>query len=167
MRGPAAREIAATAKAEMKHRHEHLLTLAHYLDAIIEAAPNILTLDAGIVDVLRDRRAAIQELADRIRVQMHTRSWLYFGLLQEAENAGINLNKYTSPPKGKPYGSSVDYLVAKAAEHGHSIGPDRAFGLLKEFNALPQIGPRFDGEGNMSVCADVVHSPLWFWMWLV
>lgn len=165
MRASTAQGIAATAKAEMKRRRDHLLTLVHHLDALIEAATDtLLRLD---IAVLRLQRDEVQELADRISVQMRSRSWLYFGLLQAAENAGLFLG-YTSPPerkpegagvdclsppKPKPRGPGIDYLISAAAQYGHVIGADRAHALLVEFNALPRVGAKLGGTGELKAHA--------------
>ena len=154
MRGRTAQEIATTARAEMKRRRDHLLALVRHLDAIIEAAPDILTLDERVVGVLRDRRVGMQELAARIRGQLQSRSWFYFGLLQEAENAGVDLG-YTSVPK--PHGAGITYLVAAAAKHGRPIGPDRAASLIKTFKALPRLRAKLAGEGMMRVDAHILR----------
>ena len=86
--------------------------------------------------------------------------------MQAAALAGTDLG-YTSPDQGKPYGPGIEYLMAAAAQHGYQIGPDRACALIKQFNALPWVRAKFSGEGNMSVCADVIKSPLtlWFEVW--
>jgi hypothetical protein len=151
-------EIAAAAKAESNRHRDYLCTLIHHLDAIIEAAPDHLArLD---VAVLRQQRDEVQELVDRITVQMRTRDWLYFGLLQAAENAGVDLG-YTSPSrsnKGKPYGSGIDYLIAAAAKHGHLIGPDRAHALLVAFNTLPRVGAKLGGASELKAYALVLRK---------
>jgi hypothetical protein len=98
MRGPAAKEIAATARAEMKRRRDDLLDLVRHLDALITAAPDTVTrLD---VAVLRQQRAELLERADRITIQMRSRYWLHHALLQAAKHIGLNLS-YTAPVKGK------------------------------------------------------------------
>jgi hypothetical protein len=160
VRARTTQEIAAAARAELVQYRKEVRDLVRHLDALIKGAAHLAGLD---IDAIRQKRDALQELADRIDVQLGSRSWLYFGLLQEAENVDL---RYTLPPKGKPYGSGIDYLRAAAAQHGHQIGPDRACALIKQFNALPRVRAIFGGEGNMRVDIDVVHSSLWFWMWL-
>jgi hypothetical protein len=162
VRARTAQEIATGVRAEFAQRRNELRDLVSHLDALIKGQVHMVRLDFNEV---RQQRDELQELADRIGVQMRTRSWLYLGLLQEAENVGLDLG-YASPSKGKPQGPGIDYLIAAVARHGHEIGPDRACSLIKQFNALPRIRAIFRGEGNMRVDVDVVHSPLWFWMWL-
>jgi hypothetical protein len=131
MRSPSAKEIAATARAEMKRRRHDLLTLVRHLDALIAATPDTLTrLD---VAVLRQQRAELLQHADGVKFQMGSRSWLYHALLQAAKHIGIKLS-YTAPVKGKPYGPGIEYLMTTAAQCGYPIGPERAHRLLVEFN---------------------------------
>jgi hypothetical protein len=162
VRGPASKEIAATTRAEFKRHRDRLREHVRQLDGLIGGCADMVGLDAA---TLQAERAKLQESADRITVQLRSRSWFYFGVLQAAALAGTDLG-YTLPEEGKPYGPGIEWLMATAAQHGHLIGPDRACALIKQFNALPWARAKFIGEGNMSVDADVVHSPLWFWMWL-
>jgi hypothetical protein len=133
------------------------------LDALIEGCADIVGLDAA---VLRQEREKLQERADLITEQLQPRSSVYFGILQAAVFAGVGLG-YTSPPKGKPQGPGIDYLIAEAARRGIQIGPDRACALIKQFNALSWARVKFVGKGNMSIDADVIESPfsLWFRVW--
>jgi hypothetical protein len=162
---PAAKEIVTATRADFERDRDRLLEYVRYLDALIGGcADNMVGLDAA---ALRQEREKLQENANRITAQLRREphSWLYFGLLQEAKNAGVDL-RYTSPPKGKPHGAGVDYLIAAAARHGRRIGSYRACSLIKQFNALLWARAEFIGAGNMSVCADVIESPsLWSRMW--
>ena len=153
MRAPTAREIAATARAEAKRRRDYLLAIARYLDMLAEDG-TLMRLDAG---VLRQQRDEVQELADRISVQLRSRSWLHFGLLQAAENAGADLG-YTSPNKGKPHGPGIDYLVTAAAKHGYPIGPDRAHAVIVTYNALPRVSAKLGGEIKIEAHALVLRK---------
>jgi hypothetical protein len=157
MRAPTAREIAATARAESKRRRDHLLAIVRCLDMLAELAEDgtLMWLDAG---VLREQRAELQAQADRIGVQLRTREWLYVGLLQAAENAGVDLG-YTSPAtKGKPFGPGIDYLTAAAATHGYRLGPNRAHRLLAEFNRLPRAAAKLAGTGGLRASAVILRK---------
>jgi hypothetical protein len=165
VRSRSANDLAAATRAEFKRYRDRALEHVRHLDALIEGCAEMLQLDPA---VLRQQREERQALADRITAQLRSRSWVYFGLLQEAENAGIKLS-YTAPPQGKPYGPGIEHLIAAAARHGHQIGPDRACGLIKQFNALARtrMSATLHGEGLVQVDIDVVHHGLWFWQWLV
>jgi hypothetical protein len=147
MRAPAPQDIAAAARAGFKRHRDHLLALISHLDALIAAASELRRLD---VAVLRAQRDDLQGMVDRIGVQLRSRAWLYFGLLQAAD--GIDLG-YTSPDQGKPYGPGVDYLMDAAAAQGYPIGPDRARALIVEFNALPRVTAKLGGKSTLTANA--------------
>ena len=154
MRAPTTKEIAAAARAEFKARRDRLLALIRHLDALADSADDAVRLN---VRVLRQQRDEVQELADRISVQLRSRSWLHFGLLQAAENAGADLG-YTSPNKGKPHGPGIDYLVTAAAKHGYPIGPDRAHAVIVTYNALPRVSAKLGGEIKIEAHALVLRK---------
>jgi hypothetical protein len=163
VRGQTAKEIAAATRAEFKRYRDRLLKHIRYLDYLIEHRADMLQLDPA---VLRQQREVLQEIADRITTQLRSHSWVYFGILEAAALAGIDLG-YTSPVEAwtaqaqkeerpfKPHGPGIDYLIAAAAAHGYVIGPDRARDLLATFNKLPALRTRFGGAGKMVAVVQV------------
>jgi hypothetical protein len=162
VRSRTANNLAAATRAEFKRHRDQLLEYVRHLDPLIEGCADKVRLDAAM---LRQERERLQQHADQITVQLRSRKWFYFGLLQTAVNNGIDL-RYTSPVKAwtaqaqkeerplKPHGPGIDYLITAAAAQGYVIGPDRARDLIASFNKM-QIGAEFAGAGKLVVAVQI------------
>ena len=89
-------------------------------------------------------------------MQLRSREWLYIGLLQAAVNEEKDLGYSAS--KGKPHGPGIDYLIAEAAKHGHTISPERAHALIAAFNRLPKVNAKIGIQSDLKAHALILRN---------
>jgi hypothetical protein len=151
MRGASIKEIAARGRAELQARRERYRSEAAALDALISNASDVLALN---IDVLRQQRADLLDLLDRVTAQLRSPrgKWFYFGLLARLEHEGVRLG-YTSKRDGKLESPAIDCLIDEAAKHGREIGREQAANLITAFIKQEGASARFAGEGKLRVNA--------------